>query len=366
MTEVVFDPRGAWGAGDWLALRRSPPLQRVPDRGVWVAIGHQVVGEIARRSGDFTCAGGILEPWSPPTVPVLITSDGAPHRELRALIEPRVRLAPAMVAQLRGAAAALARGMADRGGGDVVDLIARPLASAAVFSVLGVPAADWPGLDALCRHALSSEEESAVARGPAEAELVSYLATLAAVRARSPRDDLISRLAVAGGLGDESIVRHGRLLLEAGLESMCDVMAGATIGLAPGPCHGGAARIVEEVLRWTSPIARFGRTATREVRIGDALLAAGDRVMLSWFGANHDPAAFPEPHELRTERRANRHLAFGAGAHRCVGARVARAVVRIFIEEVLAAWPRWTVRSRLPRQTSRTRGWARVDAELLG
>jgi cytochrome P450 len=86
------------------------------------------------------------------------------------------------------------------------------------------------------------------------------------------------------------------------------------------------ARVVDEVLRYRSAVTGVGRTVDRLVRVGDEPIDAGERVFLSLWAANHDAAVFPAPDAMEPDANAEvPHLAFGHGAHFCLGAALARA-----------------------------------------
>jgi cytochrome P450 len=94
---------------------------------------------------------------------------------------------------------------------------------------------------------------------------------------------------------------------------------------------------VEETVRLHTPLRWFARTAQEDVQVGDTTVCAGQRVMLLYAGANRDPAHFPEPEAFRLDRpKANDHLAFGWGVHRCVGMPLAQLEIRVAVEELLA------------------------------
>jgi cytochrome P450 len=100
---------------------------------------------------------------------------------------------------------------------------------------------------------------------------------------------------------------------------------------------------IEETLRLDPPVPNFARTLTRDVELHGRTLQAGDRVLLVYGAANRDEAEFPDPDALVVDRHPNRHLSFGAGVHRCLGAHLARLELRIVLEEVLAAIPDYRI-----------------------
>ncbi|MEZ5176790.1 MAG: cytochrome P450 [Acidimicrobiales bacterium] len=91
----------------------------------------------------------------------------------------------------------------------------------------------------------------------------------------------------------------------------------------------------EEVLRWASSTTYNRRTATRRTELGGVPIAAGDKVTLWWGSANFDERAFADPRSFDVHRSPNRHLAFGHGSHFCLGAGLARAEIRIVLDELL-------------------------------
>jgi cytochrome P450 len=96
--------------------------------------------------------------------------------------------------------------------------------------------------------------------------------------------------------------------------------------------------LVEEALRWASPASHFLRHTTTPVELGGRVLPAGAPVVV-WLGsANRDDAVFDDPYTFDPARRPNRHLAFGGGPHNCLGAPLARRMIRIVFEEVFAAF----------------------------
>ena len=91
---------------------------------------------------------------------------------------------------------------------------------------------------------------------------------------------------------------------------------------------------VEELIRWVTPLNNFFRTATRDVRIADTEVHAGDRVILLYPSANRDEAVFDDPYTFDIRRNPNPHVAFGFGTHFCLGASLARLELRMLFEQL--------------------------------
>jgi cytochrome P450 len=93
---------------------------------------------------------------------------------------------------------------------------------------------------------------------------------------------------------------------------------------------------IEEALRRASPARHFLRHATRDTRLGEATIAAGDAVVVWISSANHDERVFADPHRFDVRRTPNRHLSFGDGQHYCIGAPIARLTLRTFFTELFS------------------------------
>jgi cytochrome P450 len=121
----------------------------------------------------------------------------------------------------------------------------------------------------------------------------------------------------------------------------------------------------EEWLRVFSPAPATARTVTRDVEVDGAVLRRGDRVLLSWTAANRDPAVFPEPDDVRPERNASRHVAFGTGPHRCIGAAFARAAFDATLDVVLRRIPDYEIdtgRAERYERVGAVNGWVSLPA----
>jgi cytochrome P450 len=202
-----------------------------------------------------------------------------------------------------------------------------------IADLLGIPESDHAAvLDLLNRFMLGGL--------PA---LMEYMRDLALHKRHHPTDDLGSVLSTAEV--------DGRLLAETELVSYYCSLASAAHGTARNALAGGVLalaerpgqlallrnrpelvdRAVEEVLRWTTPIVAFARTAAADAEIGGQPIRRGDRLALVYASANRDEATFEDPTEFRVDREVNPHLALGIGEHYCLGARLARLELSVFL-----------------------------------
>ena len=174
-----------------------------------------------------------------------------------------------------------------------------------------------------------------------------YFAALAEERRRNPTDDVASVIANAlvdgRPLPPRDMAGYYIIVATAGHDTTSASTAGAMQALAHDPEQFARVRadrsllpgIVEEAIRWTSPVQHFMRTAAEDVELGGQQVKAGDWLMINYVAANHDPAQFPDPRRFDAARSPNRHLAFGAGAHQCLGLHLARLEMRILFEALL-------------------------------
>jgi cytochrome P450 len=239
---------------------------------------------------------------------------------------------------------------------DLVAELAYPLPVTVIAELLGVPAEDRERLkewsDALVVLLDPLQAESGL--GGCEAayrELSAYMRDIFADRRRSPRDDLISALVgveeQGQQLGEVELLSLCFLILGAGHETTTNLIGNAVLALLrhPGerrrlqddPSLGASA--VEEFLRYDSPVQATDRVAISDLEIAGQTVRRGGVVLCLLGAANRDPDRFAEPDRLDLGRRDNHHVAFGYGAHFCLGAALARAEARIAITSLLAAFP---------------------------
>ena len=176
-------------------------------------------------------------------------------------------------------------------------------------------------------------------------------------------------------LDDDLLLHESLLLLVGGNETTRNVISGGMEALIRNPAERqrlleDPSRIpngVEEMLRWVTPILNMSRTATRDTELRGQKIREGDKLMLLYASANRDEQIFEEPDVFHVERSPNPHLAFGFGAHFCLGASLARLELRVMFEELLARIPDMELASPdpLPRTPSNfIRGITQMPVEF--
>ncbi|HEY8544565.1 MAG TPA: cytochrome P450 [Acidimicrobiales bacterium] len=343
-------------------LRAAAPVAHDEDHGVWVLSRHAEVARAARDPATFCSRRGILlseigvEYATPPT---MMHTDPPDHTRYRKLVQPAFAASalrawePAIRRRAEAAVADLLAAV-DRAGGEPVDVVARlavPFPLQVIADLLGIPDDDWPRFFEWSEAAIPGatdwpEEKVAELMG----EMVTYLLAVAADRRASPRDDVVSRLATAAPdgdvLDDSELAMFLVQLLVAGNETTRNALSGGLVALADHPDQWAALRAavtagdqafvataVEEVLRWTSPVAYFLRTTTRPVELAGVPLPEGAPTMLLYLSANRCEQEFgPTAGAFDVTRTPNHHLAFGSGPHFCLGAALARMELRVLLE----------------------------------
>jgi len=301
---------------------------------------------------------------SPHLVQSLVQLDAPLHPKLRRLTQEwfmpkNLRTIEARTRAI--AEATVERLLAAGGEGDFTKLVSSPYPLHVVMQILGVPETDEQRMLVLTQQMFGGQDEELNQSGmknlPPEMitqivagavkDFEAYFAMLAAERRKNPTDDVAT--VIANGLIDgeplEDHVTAGYYIIaaSAGHDTTSASAAGAMLALARDPAQFARVKadrsllpgIVEEAIRWTTPVQHFMRTAAVDTELGGQAIAAGDWLMLNYVAANHDPSQFPDPRQFDGMREGNRHLAFGAGAHQCLGLHLARLEMRILFEVLL-------------------------------
>jgi cytochrome P450 len=340
-------------------LRAAAPVAYDDDRGVWVLSGHPEVMAAARDPATFCSGRGILLSEIGvvyDTPPTMMHADAPDHTRYRKLVQPA--FAPGEIRSWEPAIRARARTAVDdalaAGAGsapiDVVADLAVRFPLQVIADLLGLPDDDWARFYEWSEAAIPGatdwpEERIAQLMG----DMVTYLLALAAERRASPRSDVVSRLATVAPdgdmLDDTELAMFLVQLLVAGNETTRNALSGGLLAFAENPAQWDRLRAdpalaptaVEEILRWTTPVAYFLRTTTRPVELGGVALPADAPTMLLYLSANRDEREFgPTAGDFDIGRDPNHHLAFGSGPHFCLGAALARVELRVMLEELAA------------------------------
>jgi cytochrome P450 len=355
-------------------LRHDAPVHRYAPHS-WVLARYAEVREVSRDPSRFCSGGGVLmhDPLrSGGTINGSILHMDPPQHGLWRKVVSR-RFTPRAIGDLERRVRQVAREVltAVPTGTeiDVVDMVSAPFPVLVIAELLGIGDANREDFRRWSDATIESPDNPGTNLDDI-AELYRFLTAHVRDRQASPRDDIVSELVTSevegAPMSTKDAVGYCLSLLVAGNETTRHLLSGSVLALAEHPAQRAVlaadrTRIpgaVEECLRWVTPVQAFGRTATRDTRLGGKPIAKGDFVVMLYASANRDEAAFgPTADRFDVTRPVDTtHIAFGFGEHLCLGAALARLETRVMLEELLArrptydvvATPRWT-RSALVR-----------------
>jgi len=337
-------------------MREHAPAYFDESSGVWGITRYQDVREVSKDPGTFSSAGGIRPDGFP--LPMMVETDAPEHVRRRRLVSEgftpnRIRESEEGI---RTICDAIIDRVCEQGSADFVRDIAAPLPMIVIGNMLGVAPEDRDDLlrwsDDMLK-ALGSPDPTALDTAMlAGAEYAEYITAVAEQRRRdSQSDDLIGTLVhaeIEGNRLDEgSIIYESLLILIGGDETTRHVISGGMYQLLRHPDQlkslatdrslmPGA---VEEMLRWVSPIKNMARTITRDVALHGETLREGQKLLLLYPSANRDESVFEAPETFDIARTPNDHMAFGFGAHFCLGNRLARMELSVMFDRLLDRLP---------------------------
>ncbi len=319
----------------------------------WLVLGHDTARQVLGG------AGWTSDPLANPVARASMTmmapefskasmlfTDGADHDRLRGAV--RDAFTRSTVAGLTEgvetiAAEVIAR--APRGAPfDFMSQIALPLPIAVVGEWLALDPAHAAALRELSPSiirmlgTLADPVEVAEGFGAAAALMAEFL-PLAADRRAHPGDDLFSFIATDPELSLEDVVVTAILIAVAGHETTANLLGAGLIRLVDEQVDTVDGAVITELLRLDGPVQSTVRTATEDHRLGGVDIAAGDSVVVVVAAANRDPAVFTEPDRFRLDRTGPAPLAFGYGAHYCLGSALAQLELTVALREVVARQP---------------------------
>ncbi|WP_407701411.1 cytochrome P450 [Thermomonospora echinospora] len=351
------------------------PEPRIPfvrgGQGFHALVRHADVVAASRDAGTFSSEPAATSPEPPPWLAVLlgtpmINMDDPRHVRLRRIVSRA--FSPRMLARIEADVQATATRIVDEvlaeGPRDFVGQVAARLPINVICAMMGIPERTRPyvlrRIDAMTEYAgvrgsLTSPRTLRLLAGNlrAIADLHRLVARLGRARRERPTGDLVSALVNANVDGERLTVRElgsfFDLLLVAGNETTRNALAHGLRLLTENPGQrellladfdgriGGA---IEEIVRYVSPIIQFRRTLTRDHVLNGHPFQAGDKVVLFYLAANHDPEAFADPDAFDITRSPNPHVGFGGpGPHLCLGANLARMELRIMFRELFDRLP---------------------------
>jgi cytochrome P450 len=358
--EPLTDPlvEDSFYAGDpfpqYARLRDEAPVAWNETKGFWAVSRWDEVMAVSTDPETFCSGRGILVMEIGAhydTPPTMMHTDPPEHTVYRKLVQPG--FAPGRMRALEDDVRRRAKPLVDRiepgRSVDFVETVSVPFPLFIISTLLGMPDEDWERFfewsEAVIPGATDWTEEK---RATLQADMHEMLLATTVARRAEPRDDLISVLAqveIEGRrLSDAQLTMFLVQLLVAGNETTRNMISGGFVALAGRPADWERLRrdrslvptAVEEMLRWTSPVVSFMRTATRGTELGGTPIREGDPVLMLYASANRDERQFgPTADRFDIGRTPNQHVAFGFGTHFCIGATLARIEGRVLLEELL-------------------------------
>ena len=386
VANTIVDPT-AYADGDrvdraFAQLRREAPLEVAQPDGFdpfWVVTRHADILEVERQNelfhnGDRATVVTTIEAdkkvremmgGSPHLVRSLVQMDNPDHFAYRKITQGA--LLPQNLRALEARIREIARGFIDRMAehGDRCDF-ARDVAFLyplhVIMEVLGVPEADEPRMLKLTQELFGNADPDLNRSGKSVTDVNEGIDSLQSVvmdfmmyfnaitedRRAKPREDLASLIAngkINGEpMGHLEAMSYYIIAATAGHDTTSSTTAGALWALAENPEQFARIKadpslipgLVEESIRWVTPVKHFMRTATADAELAGRKIAKGDWMMLSYPSGNRDESVFEAPFEFRADRTPNKHVAFGYGAHICLGQHLARMEMRVLWEELFA------------------------------
>lgn len=374
--------------GDWdglleifKRLRANSPVAIAEASGYrpfWAITAHADIMKISKDNKTFSngATSTVLAPilsemfvahltgGSPHLVKSLVQMDAPEHPQYRRLTQDwfmPVNLRT-IEANIRAIAKASVDKMIESGGTcDFARDIAAEYPLHVVMELLGVPREEEPLMLKLTQEMFGSQDPElnrsrTVQMSPQEmsemvaqtvADFNAYFSAMAKDRRENPREDLATIIATGTIDGkpipDVESAGYYTIVATAGHDTTSASTCGAMWALAQDPEQFARVKadrsllpgLIEEAIRWTTPVQHFMRTVMVDTEIGGVPMKAGDWLMLCYISGNYDESVFEHPERFDAARSPNRHVSFGSGAHQCLGLHLARLEMKILFEELL-------------------------------
>jgi cytochrome P450 len=343
---------------EWTHLRKHAPVfwyERENVDPFWAITRHADIVEISKQPERFLIAPRIavftrdLPPPQDNEARHLLNMDPPDHGRYRNVTAKQ--FTPRTVSALAPHVEEITREILDEAGRlphcDFVRDVSARITIAVIAEMLGVPREDWDLLFKWTNETIAPQDPEFQRGGSvgetlerSRMELFQYFHEMVIKRRAQPTNDIVSVVANAqvGGepLPPIELLSYYYLLVVAGNETTRNAMTGGLLAFIENP---GEWRklvrdpslldsAVEEIVRWTTPVIQFCRTATHDYSLRGTKIRAGDSLCLFYPSANRDEDVFDEPFRFRVDRQPNEHLGFGRGEHVCLGAHLARLELR--------------------------------------
>jgi cholest-4-en-3-one 26-monooxygenase len=345
----VGDPHPAYR---W--MREHEPIYRDERNGLWAITRMDHLRHVERHTEAFSSNHGYRSVWIP-TETSMISKDDPAHSAQRKLIADRFtpRAVNGLEEQVRSIVTDALGTFVISDRFEVVDTLAARVPSMLTTRLVGWPDDRWRDVRSWSERLMRVDTMGRDAMHASDGiravfEIAGAVDPLFASRKACPVDDLMSVWAQATidgcPMSVEEINSELGLFIPGGAETTRTTLARALIlfserndlweQLAASPTTIPTA--VEELLRWITPLNNMFRTVTEEADLDGITFAVGDRIALVYPSANRDEKVFADPDDVDLARDPNPHVAFGFGTHFCLGAHVARLVLRVALEELTA------------------------------
>lgn len=355
-------------------LRRDDPVRWTePDeyRPFWTIAKHADIAEIERQNElfindprltlttieteekikEFTGGSHLL-------LRTLVNMDNPDHRAYRGMTQ--AWFMPPNLKSLDTQVGALAKEYIDRmealnGSCDFVRDVAVWYPLRVIMTVLGVPPEDEGFMLKLTQEIFGASdpemkraENATTFNANTITDFFNYFGAITADRRKNPRDDVASVIANAKINGelvsDFEALSYYVIVATAGHDTTSSTTAGGLLALMQNPAEFAKLRAnpdllpsaIDEMIRWVTPVKNFFRTATEDVEFRGKKIRKGDNLLMCYWSANRDEEVFDDPFAFRIDRSPNKHIAFGYGAHVCLGQHLAKMEIRSLYRELLS------------------------------
>ena len=360
-------------------LRANNPMGMATVEGVdpfWVATKHADILEISRQNAMFSngeksatmvskavdARVRAMTGGSPHLLRTLVQMDAPDHMKYRVLTQSwflpqNIR---SLETRIRTIAKAAVETMLSKGNEcDFVNEVALHYPLRVIMEIMGVPPEDEPRMLMLTQELFGASDPELGRKADTDVDpatqmdmgvitdFFNYFNAFSESKRANPTDDLGTL--IANSKIDGEPISHFEamgyyiIVATAGHDTTSSSTAGALWGLAQNPDQLAKVKadpslipgLVDESIRWITPVKTFMRTAMEDTEIAGRKMSKGDWLMLCYASGNRDEAVFDAPNEFRVDRSPNKHLAFGYGAHLCLGQHLAKMEMRILWEELL-------------------------------